>query len=64
MKLLERAMVTSIHGMVNLDEMQRSFIPGKGTTDAHFIVRQMQEEYLAKSKDHWIALKDLVKSFE
>ena len=35
-----------------LDSMQFGFTAGKGTTDAIFIVRQMQEKYLAKKKQH------------
>ena len=32
--------------IVQLDEMQFGFRPGRGTTDAIFIVRQLQEKYL------------------
>src|SRR5207245_5599924 len=38
--------------------------PGKGTTDAIFIVRQLQEKYLAKKKDLWMAFIDLEKAFD
>src|SRR5437867_12894770 len=41
------------------DEMQFGFCPGKGTTDAIFIVRQVQEKYLGKQKELWIAFVDL-----
>ena len=34
--------------MVKVDEMQFGFMPGKGTTDAVFILRRLQEEYLDK----------------
>ena len=37
---------------------------GKGTTDAIFIVRQLQEKYLAKQKDLWMAFVDLEKAFD
>jgi len=37
---------------------------GKGTTDAIFIVRQIQEKYLAKHKDLWMAFVDLEKAFD
>ena len=36
--------------MVKVDEMQFGFMPGKGTTDAVFILRRLQEEYLDKEK--------------
>ena len=40
------------------------FRPGRGTTDAIFIVRQIQEKYLAQKKDLWIAFVDLEKAFD
>jgi hypothetical protein len=36
---------------VDIDNMQFGFRSGKGTTDAIFIVRQLQEKYLAKKRD-------------
>src|SRR5207244_6962813 len=44
--------------------MQFGFSPGKGTTDAIFIVRQLQKKYLAKKKDLRIAFIDLEKAFD
>ena len=43
MKLLERMLDSFIRNMVDIDEMQFGFVPGRGTTDAIFIVRQLQE---------------------
>ena len=40
------------------------FRPGRGTMDAIFIVRQMQEKYLAKKKELWIAFVDSEKAFD
>jgi len=34
-----------IRALIKLDEMQFGFMPGKGTTDALFILQRMQEEY-------------------
>ena len=39
MKLLEQVLDFFIHEMVNIDEMQFGFVPGRGTTDVIFIVR-------------------------
>ena len=44
--------------------MQFGFMAGRSTTDAIFIVRQLQEKYLAKSKDLWMAFVDLKKAFD
>ena len=50
MKLLERVLDSSIRSMVDIDEMQFGFVPGRGTTDAIFIARQLQEKYIAAKK--------------
>ena len=47
MKVLERIVDTAIREMINIDEMQFAFVPGRGTTDAIFIVRQLQEKFLS-----------------
>ena len=44
--------------------MQFGFSPGKGTIDAIFIVRQLQERYLSKNKEPWMAFVDLEKAFD
>src|SRR5881296_3784546 len=44
--------------------MQFGFSPGKGTTDAIFIVRQVQEKLLGKHKELWMAFVDLEKAFD
>ena len=46
------------------DNMQFSFMAGKSTTDAIFIVRQLQEKYLARNKELWMAFVDLEKAFD
>ena len=38
MKLLEWVLDFNIHKMVNINEIQFSFVPGRGTTDAIIIV--------------------------
>ena len=43
--------------------MQFGFRPGMGTTDAIFIVRQIQK-FLAKKRDLWMAFIDLEKAFD
>ena len=46
-KLLERVLDSSIRQMVSVEEKQLAFLPGRGTTDAIFIVRQLQKKYIA-----------------
>ena len=42
MKIVERVLERRIRTLINLNEMQFGFMPGKGTVDAIFIVRRMQ----------------------
>ena len=44
--------------------MQFGFMAGESTTDAIFIVRQLQEKYLARNKELWMAFVDLEKAFD
>ena len=50
MKILERVVEARVRKVVKIDDMQFGFMAGKGTTDAIFIVRQLQEKYRAKKK--------------
>ena len=49
---------------VSIDNMQFGFMPGKGTTDAIFIMRQVQEKHQAKKKKLYYAFVDPVKAFD
>ena len=64
MKVFERVIEKRVRAIVKLDEMQFGFSPGKGTIDAIFIVRQLQEKYLSKNKELWMAFVDLEKAFD
>ena len=44
--------------------MQFGFMPGWGTTNAIFILRQLQEKYLAKNRKLYFAFVDLEKAFD
>ena len=50
MTLVENALDKRLRKIVIVDGMQFSFMPGKGTIDAVFILRRIQEEYLAEQK--------------
>ena len=44
-KLLESVLDYYTREMVNIDEMQFGFVPGRGIIDAVFVVRQLQDKY-------------------
>ena len=50
--------------ILSVDEMQFGFMPEKGTTDAVFILRRMQEEYHAKQKELYMCFGGLEKAFD
>ena len=64
MKLLERVLERRVRSQVEVDEMQFGFMPGKGTTDAIFVTRQMQEKHQEKRKRLYYAFVDLEKAFD
>src|SRR6266516_1526865 len=64
LKVLKRVFKARIRKIVKIDEMQFGFSPGKGTTDAIFIVRQIQEKYLGKQKKLSMAFVDLEKAID
>ena len=64
MKILERVIERRVRNVVKIDSMQFGFMAGKSTTDAIFNVRQLQEKYLARNKELWMAFVDLEKAFD
>ena len=64
MKVFERVTEARLRQTLHIDDMQFGFTPGKGTTDAVFILRQLQERYLVKKRDLWMAFVDLEKAFD
>ena len=64
MKVLERVLEKRIRCQMSIDNMQFGFMPGKGTTDAIFIMRQVQEKHQAKKKKLYYAFVDLEKVFD
>ena len=64
LKVLERTVEKHIREIISVDEMQFGFMPGVGTTDAIFIMSQLQEKYLAKRRNLYLAFVDLEKAFD
>ena len=64
MKILERIVDGLIRQLVSIDDSQFGFVPGRGTTDAIFVVRQLQEKYVAANKRLYMAFVDLEKAFD
>jgi hypothetical protein len=64
MKVMERVLEARLRKCVEIDDMQFGFTSGRGTTDAIFILRQLQEKFLAKKRELWLAFVDLEKAFD
>ena len=61
---MERIVDSLIRQLVSFDDSQFGFVPGRGTTDAIFVVRQLQENYLAANNRLYMAFVDLEKAFD
>ena len=53
-----------IREKVDIAEMQYGFMPGRGTTDAIFILTQLQEQFLHRNKHLYFVFVDLEKAFD
>ena len=49
--------------MVQIDEMQYGFMPGKGMVDALFIARILHERYVRKKKKQYMCFVTFGKGF-
>ena len=64
MKIMERVFEKRIRSCVEIDAMQCGFMPGKGTIDAIFMVRMLQEKFREKKKKLFMCFVDLEKAFD
>ena len=65
MKVIERIADSLIRQVLTIDESQFEFVPGNmETTDAIFVIHQLQEKYLATGKWIYMAFLDLEKAFD
>jgi len=63
-KMVARISEHRIRQQIEVDDMQFGFMKGKGTTDAIYTVRQMQENFRVKRKKLYFGLVDLEKAFD
>ena len=59
MKMFEMILECRLRKMITVNNMQFGFSPRKGTTDAVFIIQQLQEQYLEVHKDLFFIFIDL-----
>ena len=64
MKVVERIFEHRIRQQIKIEDMQYGFMKGKGTTDAIFMARQMQENSRVKGKKLYFGFVDLEKAFD
>jgi len=64
MKVVERIFEHRILQQIEIDDMQFGLMKGKGTTDAIFVARQMQENFRVKGKKLYFGFLDWEKAFD
>ena len=64
MTVVESVMEKWLRWIVSVDEMLFGSMPERGTIDAVFILRRMQEEFHAKGKQLYMCFVNLEKSFD
>ena len=64
MKVVERIFKYRIRHRIEIDDMQFGFMKGKGTTNAIFMARQMQENFRVKGNKLYFGFVDLEKAFD
>ena len=64
MKVVERVFERRLRNNVTVNEMQCGFMPGKGTVDALFMARMLQEKYGKKKRKLYMCFVDLEKAFD
>ena len=64
MKIYERVLERRLRDLAEIGDYQYGFCPGKSTTGAVFIVRQLQEKFARKKKKLYHIFVDLEKAFD
>ena len=63
-KVIERIFERNLWKVVKLDEMKMGFMPGRGMTDAIFIMRQLMKKYEMVGRNLYMVFVDLEKAFD
>ena len=63
-KIIERVLDSVIRSQFDINNMQFGFMPGWDTTDAIFLLHQLQEKHLGKHKPLYFTFVDLEKAFD
>ena len=64
LKIFECVLDNKIRQIVHIEESQFGFVSGRSTTDAIFVVKQMQEGIIGKDKKSYFGFVDLEKAFD
>ena len=64
LKVFERVIENLLRDKVDMGSMQFGFMPGKGTTDATFVVCQVQERFMDKKRSLFFAFVELETAFD
>jgi len=64
MRVVEGIFKRRVWQQIDIDDMQFGFMKGKGTNDAIFIARQIQEKFRAKGKELYFSFEDFEKAFD
>ena len=64
MKLFEKVLEERLRKLIQVDGRQFGFSPGRSTTDAIFVMRQIQEKFSEKKKKLYHVFVDLEKAFD
>ena len=59
MKVVAKVLENRLRRVVMIDDMQFSFMPGKGTIEVVYILRWIQEEYISKQQKLYMCFVDL-----
>jgi hypothetical protein len=64
LKIFECILNRKLRQVVKINDSQFGFVPGRGTTDAIFLVRQIQESIISKERKKYFGFVDLEKAFD